>query len=272
MERQGSYRFAVLLLVPIVLVLGGCCANCPRARCPVAQPQARRHGIVIGIASRHIPEYKRLHAETWPGVLRAVDRAGMNNYSIYLGEVAPDRHYLFGYYEYTGDDFEADMARMKQNETMQQWWKLTDPLQEPLPTRKPGEWWSEWEEVFHYDGPVYDQRDIKLRYGSIVGIREESILAYTQMHAAVWPGVLAALGDVNIRNYSIYLGQVTPGEYLLFSYFEYIGGDFERDMARMAADEVTQLWWTYTDPLQTRLPGTPAGAQWKAIEQVFHTD
>ena len=107
------------------------------------------------------------------------------------------------------------------------------------------------------------RRDVKLRYGSIVGVREESLLAYTQMHAAVWPGVLAALGEVNIRNYSIYLGQVRPGEYVLFSYFEYVGDDFEGDMKRMAADQVTQLWWSYTDPLQIRLPGTPGG---RAVE------
>ena len=60
---------------------------------------------------------------------------------------------------------------------------------------------------------------------------QKSLLAYTQMHAAVWPGVLAALDKVNIRNYSIYLGQIKPGEYLLFSYFEYVGNDFQRDMA-----------------------------------------
>ena len=44
-----------------------------------------------------------------------------------------------------------------------------------------------------------------------------------------------------------------------------------RDMAGMA-DEVTKLWWTYTDPLQVRLPGTPEGQQWKTMEEVFHTD
>ncbi|MCL5278765.1 MAG: L-rhamnose mutarotase [Planctomycetes bacterium] len=91
------------------------------------------------------------------------------------------------------------------------------------------------------------------------------------MHAAVWPGVLAALDKVNIRNYSIYLGQIRPGEYLLFSYFEYIGDDFPRAMVAMG-DEVTKLWWTYTDPLQVRLPGTPEGQQWKTMEEVFHTN
>jgi len=268
MKRRGMFVLTALA----TFLLAGCCSTCPRAGCPFARREGQRRGVVIRVATESIPEYKRLHAQTWPGVLQAVDRAHMDNYSIYLGEVAPDRYYLFGYYEYTGKDFDADVARMKKDKTMQQWWKLTDPMQKPLPTRRAGEWWSQWEEVFHYAGPAYDQRDVKLRWGSIIGLREESLLAYTQLHAAVWPGVLAALGDVNIRNYSIYLGQVTPGEYLLFSYFEYVGDDFEADMKRMAADRVTQLWWTYTDPLQIRLPGTPEGAQWKAIEEVFHTN
>ena len=104
-----------------------------------------------------------------------------------------------------------------------------------------------------------------------IGLPEMNVLAYTQMHAAVWPGVLAALDKVNIRNYSIYLGQIKPGAYLLFSYFEYVGDDFQRDMAAMG-DEVTKLWWTYTDPLKTRLPGTPEGQQWKTMGEVFHTN
>lgn len=260
MARRASLVPAILSFTSAVVLLAGCSA-----------PRVERHGMVIGIPKEHIPEYTRLHAETWPGVLKAIDKANMRNYSIYLGEIAPDRHYLFGYYEYVGRDHDADMARMKKDETMQKWWELTDPLQEPLPTRRQGAWWARWAEVFHHDGPACAEKEIPSRHGSIIGIAEEHILAYTQMHAAVWPGVLATLDRVNVRNYSIYLGRIKPGEWLLFSYFEYIGDDFSSDMEDMA-DEVTKLWWNYTDPLQVRLPGTPEGEQWKAIEQVFHTD
>jgi L-rhamnose mutarotase len=253
-------RTPVSALILGLALLSGCASR------PV-----QRHGAVIAIPAESIPEYKRLHAATWPGVLKTIDKTHIHNYSIYLGEVAPDRDYLFAYYEYTGRNFDADMARMKEDKTTQEWWKLTDPLQKPLPTRQEGEWWAQWQEVFHHDGPPYKQSQIASRHGSVIGIPEKSILAYTQMHAAVWPGVLAALDKANIRNYSICLGQIEPGEYLLFSYFEYIGDDFDRDMTVMA-DEVTRLWWTYTDPLQTRLPGTPEGQQWKPMEEVFHTD
>jgi L-rhamnose mutarotase len=34
---------------------------------------------------------------------------------------------------------------------MHDWWKITDPMQSPLSTRKDGEWWAPMEEVFHHD-------------------------------------------------------------------------------------------------------------------------
>lgn len=272
MKGRWSVSLAVLMVTTVLLV-GGCCSMCPRSStCPfAAKTGVQRHGQVIGIPSESIPEYKRLHADVWPGVLKMIDKANIDNYSIYLGEAAPGEHYLFAYYEYTGKDFEADMAKMKEDKTTQEWWKHTDPLQKPLSTKQEGEWWSAWEEVFHHDGPAYKPGDVKSRHGGIIGMPAENILAYTQMHAAVWPGVLAAIERANIRNYSIYLGQIKPGEHLLFSYFEYVGDDFKGDMERIA-DEVTKTWWTYTDPLQVRLPGTPEGEQWKAMEEVFHTD
>jgi L-rhamnose mutarotase len=260
MFRKRVSGAAAALVLGVVLLAG--CAS---------QKQVQRQGAVIALPKENIAEYKKLHAETWPGVLKMIDKAHIHNYSIYLGEVAPDQYYLFAYDEYTGSNLQADMARMKKDKVTQDWWKHTDPLQKPLPTRKEGEWWAQWEEVFHHDGPAYQPSQVKSRHGSIIGMAQKNILAYTQMHAAVWPGVLAAIDRANIRNYSIYLGQIKPGEYLLFSYFEYIGDDFQADMKGIA-DKVTKTWWTYTDPLQTRLPGTPEGEQWKPMEEVFHTD
>jgi L-rhamnose mutarotase len=121
----------------------------------------------------------RLHATL--AHAQMIDKANIDNYSIYLGEVSPGDHYLFSYYEYTGKDFAADLAKMKKDKTTQEWWKHTDPLQKPLPTKREGEWWSEWQEVFHHDGPAYDRSRIKSRHGSIIGLPEENILAYTQL-------------------------------------------------------------------------------------------
>ena len=55
--------------------------------------------------------------------------------------------------------------------------------------------------------------------------------------------MLAKIRECNIRNYSIFhrKGQ-------LFAYFEYVGDDFDADMARMADDPETQRWWDWMMP------------------------
>lgn len=231
----------------------------------------QRIGSVIGIPPENIPEYKRLHADAWPGVLKMIRQANIRNYSIYLGEVEPQKYCLFSYYEYVGDDFDADMARIGEDETTKKWWTHTDPLQKPLPTRQDGEWWAQWREVFHFAGSAMD-RPPTSRHGGIIGIGADDLLAYNQMHASVWPGVLEAIEKANIRNYSIYEGQIAEGEYLLFSYFEYYGDDFAGDMKGIADNEITQKWWTYTEPLQQPLSTRQEGEWWASMEEVFHTD
>ncbi|MCE5249465.1 L-rhamnose mutarotase [bacterium] len=107
------------------------------------------------------------------------------------------------------------------------------------------------------------------RYGMVIGVKPEKIEEYKRLHAETWPGVLAKIRSCNIVNYSIYLRELEPGKYYLFSYFEYTGGDFDADMASMAADPTTQKWWGVTKPCQLPLPGEES---WALMEEVFHTD
>lgn len=106
----------------------------------------RRIASVIGIPDESIEEYERLHAAVWPEVLDRLSRSNMHNYSIFrYGNL------LFSYLEYTGDDFEADQAAIAADPKTQEWWTYTDPLQESLPGRGEGEWWTTIPEVFHLD-------------------------------------------------------------------------------------------------------------------------
>ena len=41
------------------------------------------------------------------------------------------------------------MAEMAKDPSTQEWWKICEPMQQPLDTRQPGEWWAAMEEVFH---------------------------------------------------------------------------------------------------------------------------
>lgn len=111
----------------------------------------KRCGSVLGLREECIEEYRRLHAAVWPEVLRMITACNMRNYSIYLRRLPDGRHYLFSYFEYVGEDFAADMARMAADPLTQRWWDLCMPCQKPLPDRAEGEWWAEMTEVFHWD-------------------------------------------------------------------------------------------------------------------------
>ncbi len=110
------------------------------------------------------------------------------------------------------------------------------------------------------------------RYGSVIGLRADKVAEYKRLHAAVWPDVLRMIHQCNIRNYSIFLRRLPDGQYYLFSYFEYVGTDYAADMAKMAADPVTQRWWTHCIPCQEPLPDRAEGEWWATMEEVFHYD
>lgn len=106
----------------------------------------KRFGQLIHIKPEAIPEYERLHEAVWPEVLATIRACNMRNYSIFRQGTL-----LFAYFEYVGDDFGADMAKMAADPKTQAWWRLTDPMQEPLAERAAGAWWAEMKEVFHTD-------------------------------------------------------------------------------------------------------------------------
>ena len=110
------------------------------------QKQVMRYGSVIRVKPGKLEEYKALHAHPWPGINRKLKELHIRNYSIYYRD-----GYLFSYFEYTGSDFEADMARMAADSLTREWWKLTDPCQIPVETAAEGEWWAPMEEVYHLD-------------------------------------------------------------------------------------------------------------------------
>ena len=111
----------------------------------------KRYGMVIGLKPEMIAEYRKLHAAVWPDVLKMIADCNIRNYSIYLRRLPDGKHYLFSYFEYTGADFAADMAKMAADPTTQKWWDVCMPYQEPLPDRAESEWWADMEEVFHCD-------------------------------------------------------------------------------------------------------------------------
>jgi L-rhamnose mutarotase len=106
----------------------------------------KRYGNVIKVKPEALAEYTRVHAAVWPEVLAMIYQCNMRNYSIFHKD-----GFLFAYFEYVGEDWAADAAKMAADPKTQEWWALTMPMQEPLQTRRPGEWWADMDEVFHVD-------------------------------------------------------------------------------------------------------------------------
>ena len=106
----------------------------------------KRYGMVINLRPEKIEEYKNLHAAVWSEVQQKITECNIRNYSIYLKD-----NTLFSYFEYIGDNFDADMAKMAADPTTQKWWDVCKPCQQPIENCEEGEWWAEMEEVFHQD-------------------------------------------------------------------------------------------------------------------------
>ncbi|MBE3073815.1 MAG: L-rhamnose mutarotase [Actinobacteria bacterium] len=105
-----------------------------------------RFGKVIGLRAEEAEKYLELHRAVWPSVLATITACNVRNYSIY-------RYHdlLFSYFDYVGDDYAADMARMAADPETQRWWDVCGPCQRQTDDAVPGEWWTPIDEVFHHD-------------------------------------------------------------------------------------------------------------------------
>lgn len=106
----------------------------------------QRYGSVIKVKQEKLDEYRKLHANVWPEVLKMIKECNIRNYSIFYKD-----GFLFSYYEYVGENYEKDMEKMAQDQTTQKWWDVCKPCQEPLKTRKKDEWWAEMVKIFYLE-------------------------------------------------------------------------------------------------------------------------
>ncbi len=105
------------------------------------------------------------------------------------------------------------------------------------------------------------------RYASVIRVKQEKLEEYKKLHANAWPQVLETIKKCNIENYSIF-----HRDGYLFSYFEYTGSDYEKDMEKMAQDPITQDWWKLCDPCQYPVESAQGKEWWAQMEEVFHLD
>jgi len=105
------------------------------------------------------------------------------------------------------------------------------------------------------------------RVGSVIKVKPEKLEEYKRLHKNVWPEVLEMIKECNIQNYSIYYK-----DGYLFSYFEYVGDNYEKDMEKMSQHKKTQEWWTVCKPCQIPLETRKDDEWWAEMEEVFHLD
>lgn len=90
-----------------------------------------------------IEEYRTLHAAVWPGVLKTIHDCNLRNYSIaIMGDM------VISYFEYVGEDYEADMRKMAADPVTQEWWAHTHPC---FARHEEGVYYEDLEEIFYFE-------------------------------------------------------------------------------------------------------------------------
>jgi len=105
----------------------------------------QRVGMVIGTIPEKLTLYKKLHADDHAGVRHLLKKYNFQNFNIFITQMDDGKEYLFGYYEYTGTDFEKDDAELRAIPEYAQWLELTDACQRPLANMKS---WKSMDNIF----------------------------------------------------------------------------------------------------------------------------
>jgi L-rhamnose mutarotase len=106
-------------------------------------------GSIIGLKKEFEEQYILLHKHTFPGILNRISRSNISDYSIFLYNGI-----LFSHMVYNDTNYEADMNSKGTDETTRKWWKLTDPMQQPLESMKDNEWWEGIKLWFSYQSLI----------------------------------------------------------------------------------------------------------------------
>jgi len=111
---------------------------------------------IIGLKKEFEEQYIALHKHTFPEVLERIRKSNISDYSIFLNDGI-----LFSHMVYNGINFEADIKAIGSDKSTQEWWKLTDPMQQPFEYRKENEWWAEINLWYKYALPIQAGEKLK---------------------------------------------------------------------------------------------------------------
>jgi L-rhamnose mutarotase len=217
----------------------------------------QRYGSSIGVKKEFEERYIILHKHTFPGVLDRIYKCNIRNYSIFLHEGI-----LFSHFEYVGSDFKADMEAIA-DETTKEWWKLTDPMQEPLQNRKEGEWWSSMDLLYQMNRSKipYPEAQRKAFVGTL---KLDKRNAFANRLKQIDEPLIQVLLESNFQNITFY----AVGDQAYF-YSEYVGKDYETEARELFSKKSFRK---LDSDLRSLLELDSLQRTWIPMEEVFHTD
>ena len=208
----------------------------------------QRYGSLIRLKPEYEERYIILHRHTFPGVLERIRDSNIRNYSIFLRDGM-----LFSFFEYVGTDYAGDMEKIGADPVTCDWWKLTDPMQVPLETRREGEWWAKMPELLHLEqenGFENEPSPEVLRFAYV---------AHTGISGSLsGPGLRDSLRGIDIQTLSLY-----AKDDRLYIYLESTEIEPEKHRSNLEAGLARFL--------ESLSPGSPC-ADWHPMREVFHTD
>lgn len=107
----------------------------------------------------------------------------------------------------------------------------------------------------------------KVFFGQVGRIKPEKKDVYVDLHKNAWPEILKAISSCNIKNYSIFIR-----DNVVFSYFEYVGEDYEADKKKLAGYNICKKWWEITDPCFVKYDDHSENKDFENMERIFYLE
>jgi L-rhamnose mutarotase len=135
-----------VVIVVLLILASGCFVACQKESEMNAAP-AQRFGSLIRVKPEYEERYIILHRHThFPGVSGSHPSGQCPQLFNFFAEWTA--FFLFRVY---WQGFSLRHGNQSCRHHQPEWWKLTDPMQEPLPSRKEGEWWAAADEVLYVE-------------------------------------------------------------------------------------------------------------------------
>lgn len=224
-----------------------------------APVEGERYGRLIRLKPEYRERYVILHEHTFPEVLEQIRTSNICNYSIFLHDGL-----LFSFFEHVGTDFDADMEAMADNPTVQDWWTLTDPMQESLTPEDDEQWWVTMEELYH-GGPKTLPSGNAEKKAYVRLLQDGATKAIRRVYAETASELDDGLKAVDLQNYTVYRWKDR-----LYTYVECPGDDSGSAADRLRNSTSLQGLTERLAPL-TRASSAPKGLPGRPMQPVFYT-